>query len=328
MEKTLIIADASLFKEGACILRTFYTAVKGYKAKRNYNDIDFGSAVHKFKAHWRNDPSDMGYMVGIQLAKQSYAKADFHIKSNKKYLTAEFLQMACQGYASKYRDDSFKTVPIPHDWNFNGVVIPKGTNLIEPVTRFAFPYYVDDEVEILIAGTMDEIGKYVGGSYCIADLKTTSVWNSDEYFKGFDLSPQLLTYRWALRRYAEAYPDSFLAEIDKAGCGAIIDGVFYAGADKPIEYKRSKIYLFKERDLEEFTGLVHKFVHVDLIPAVKHWRKTGIIPPRYGILNGACTTPYGPCKFAEVCRMPDESRMSVLEGSFKTQDYNPLLFGE
>jgi hypothetical protein len=328
MEKTLIIADASLFKESSCILRTFYTAVKGYKGKRQNNDIEFGTAFHKFKSHWRNDPSDAGYMMAMLLAQQHYDNTDYIIKSNKKYLTTKYLTDACAAYASKYRNDNFETVALPHPWQFNGTPIPAGTKLIEPVTRFSFPYYVDDTIEILIAGTMDEIGKWKAGMYCIADVKTTSVWNSDEYFRGFDLSPQLLTYRWAVRKYAEAYPESFIAEIDRDGVGAIIDGVFYAGADKPVEFKRSKIYQFKEHDLAEFEQLVASKIN-QLIGAVKHWQKTGAVPMREGILNGSCTTPYGPCKFAEVCRMPDdESRMSVLEGNFKQALYNPMTHGE
>ena len=215
MEKTLIIADASLFKESSCILRTFYTAVAGYKAKKQNNDVEFGTALHKFKSHWRNNPSDIGYATAVVLAKNHYANADMHIKSNKKYLTIDFLVQACQQYAATYRNDSFGTVTIPHAIDLGlGRILPAGSKLIEPVTRFAFPYYVDDDVEILIAGTMDEIGKWHGGEYAIEDLKTTSVWNVDEFFKSYDLSPQLLTYRWALKKYAEEYPDSFLAEID------------------------------------------------------------------------------------------------------------------
>jgi hypothetical protein len=326
--KLTIIADASLFKESACLLRTFLTAIKGYRARKNNNDIEFGTAVHKFKAHWRNNPSDIGFATAVMMAKQHYANADMYVKSNKKYLTTDFLVQACNGYASKYRDDNFEIVQLPHEVNFNGNIIKAGTPLIEPITRFAFPYRITPTIELFIAGTMDEIGKWRGGRYCISDLKTTSVWNSDEYFKSYDLSPQLLTYRWALKKYAEAYPDSFLAEIDKDDPGAVIDGVFYAGADKPIEYKRSKIFTFKDWALKEFQMLVDRKVD-SFIAEVEFCIKNNVVPLREGILNGACTTPYGPCKFAEVCRMPDdESRMTVLENNFKIEPYNPLAFGE
>jgi hypothetical protein len=322
-----VIADASAFKESSCDLRLFLTTVEGYKGKNHNNDIEFGSAFHKFRAALRNGA---GFEVGMIMARNHYNEAEYTVKSNKKYLTTKFLELVCGGYATKYANDALVPVITPHDIALpNGDVIPRGSPLIEPTTRFAFPYYVDDVCEILIAGTIDELAQWKGTSgYVIVDAKTTSVWDVETYFRSYNLNPQMITYRWAIRQYALAYPDSFLALIDQQEVSAMIDGIFYAGETKPPEYRRSKPIIFSEQDIEEFGVLVKEKV-AELVLDIHKFVETGKLPLRKGFLNGSCQTPYGPCKFFNVCAAPDaESRESILESHFNKGTYNPLTHGD
>lgn len=312
MTKTTIIMDASAFKDSSCILRTFNTVVLGYKEKVNNNDIEFGTAFHKFRSHYRTTGD---VQTSLMLAQSYYKNTQMWVKSNKKYLTTEFLLSTCYDWIKKWGtgDD---LIPIVHD----------GKKLIEPHTRFSFPYYVDDEVEVIIAGTIDELATYHGENV-IVDAKTTSVWDTVKYFRGYELSPQLITYRWAIRKYADAFPGSILDVIDSAGCYAMIEGIFYKGADKPVEFVRSKLFPFSESSLIEFDFLIQLKVK-ELIFHIKQWRLIGVIPFRFGLLNGSCQTPYGECKYFNACAAPDdESRESVMMNQFKQEIYNPLNFG-
>lgn len=321
--KTIVLCDASLFKTSSCLLRMFYSGVLGVRSQLNNNDMEIGSAFHKFRATFRRDGKE-SFGSALNEAVQYWEKTPMVVKSNKKYLNTAFLTKMCLTYAGKYGGgDPFEKVVTDRDYGD----VPAGTALIEPVTRFMFPYYEDEQVEILIAGTIDELGKWQNGIHCIVDCKTTSSWNIEEYFRGYDLSPQLICYRWAWEQYALAFPDSFFAKIFEQDIGTFIDGVFYAGADKDIVCKRSGVYLFPKADVAEFDNLVAIKVE-ELVREIHNWRQTGKLPLRYGLLNGACETPYGRCSYFNVCAAREQvTREIMIEKYFKQETYNPMLWG-
>lgn len=310
--KLIIMLDASACKESSCALRLFNIVIGGYTGKVQANDIEFGSAFHKFKARFRIEGKD-GFGKGVQEAQEYFSKTPMYVKPMKKYLDIKFLVNACICYATTYENDSFE------------LLIENEKPFIE--LPFCFPVYVDDLVEILVCGTIDEIGKFKNGIYSIEDLKTTSMWNVDEYLEAYRLSPQLYFYRWTIRQYALAKPNSLMATIDQSELGCHINGVFFKGKDKPIEYKRGDVMLFKEKELKEFELLLNKTI-VKLIEIAHDWIETGNTPLREGLLNGACSTVYGPCKFAVACgATDDETRNIIMQQSFTQKFYNPLSFG-
>jgi hypothetical protein len=313
--KLLIILDASAFKESACLLRLFNNVVIGYKTKINDCTIEFGSAFHKFRSIWRTK-GQAGFGEALIAARDYYVNKPKIVRKEKAYLTDNFLQQTCIGYATKYQKDNFQ------------LVIHDGEALVEPNTRFAFPYYVDDGMEILMAGTIDEISK--ADLYCIADAKTSGIRPDkiESYMRSYEMSPQMIFYRWSLKKYAEAYPDSIFGEIDRADCGVFIDGVFYAGKDAPVQFIRSRVMLFNDRTMKEFDELVKAKVKL-LIEAVRYYIQRGDKPMREGLLNGACQTVYGNCKYFNACATPDkETYDTILESQFIKEQYNPLLHGE
>lgn len=322
MSKHTYIIDASAIKESSCQYRLFNKIVIGYRGKRNNNDIEWGQAFHKFRSHLRTHGKE-SFGEAMMIATQYYENTPMLIKPNKKYLTSTYLQRACLEYFTKYQNDLFEVVRTERD----AEDIPAGTPLVEPITRFIFPYYVDDLMEVLMAGTMDEVGKFRNGVYSICDLKTTSVRDVESYFKSYDLSPQMLFYRWAVKQYAKSHPDSIIAKIESEDVYCFIDGVFTFGADK-IELHRSNIMPFPDAKLLEFELLLEETMS-KFIELTRCYLMTGQLPPRYGMVNGACQTIYGPCMFFNGCSAPDlESREAIFDSSFKREFYNPLNWGE
>lgn len=304
--------DASAFKESSCIKRTFNTVIQGYKSRVNENVIEFGVAFHKFREMIRRDSTKFG--EALLAAKQYYITTPKHTKKNKEYLTPDFLWTVCNAYYTKYLCDRFK--PKKH----------KGEALLE--LPFSFPYLIEDDVEILMAGTIDEIGNY-GNSQLdiIMDAKTTGIWDVKEYFRGFKLSPQMIFYRWAIRKYAESFPNSWVKEMDINDVGCVIDGIFYGGKEEGnIQLLRSNVMLFPERLVQELDQLIRVKVQ-ELLVHVREWLATGKVPMKYGMLNGACETVYGKCKFFNSCCAPDEeAEQFLLEKDYVKGFYNPLAF--
>lgn len=313
-EKLLIMLNASAFKDSSCIKRLFYNTIKGYRSKINDNVIEFGTAFHKFRAIVRSKGQDALHEA-LNSARDYYTKTPMRVSKKKAYLTKEFLWSICMNYNLKYLNDPFK----PHKIG--------DTSMIE--LPFTFPYYVDEHMEILMSGTIDEIGYFKSGVSAICDCKTSGVWEIEKYFKGYNLSPQLLFYRWAAIKYQEAFPDKWPKEIDTDCLCCFIDGIFYMGAElDKVSYERSGAKLYTNRDIKTLEVLIETKV-AELIASVRSYQETGEIPIREGMLNGACQTVYGECKFFNACSAPDEETESIiLEQQFIKTQYNPLQFHE
>jgi ATP-dependent exoDNAse (exonuclease V) beta subunit len=187
MNKTIVIIDASSLKNSHCILKFFNDTYIGYKEHTQDSVLCWGSAFHKFRAYYRETKQAL---VALKIAQAYFSNTPMVVKDNKKYLNSTFLTDVCLQYETKYENDSFETVVNPHTKK----------NLIEPETRFAFPFIIEPDIEILCAGTMDEIGKWRGGKYCIVDCKTSVTWKIREFFTGYKLDPQMLMYRWTLKK--------------------------------------------------------------------------------------------------------------------------------
>lgn len=325
-DKLVVILDASAFKESSCLLRLFNNTVIGYRAGINDNVIEFGTAFHLFRAHLREHGPD-SFGAAVQQAVTYYKNTPMRVAPEKKYLTEAFLSTTCLGYYIKYQKDSLEVIRYPKERfgiDSDHPLVP----LIEPWTKFVLPYYSDDLVDILLAGTIDEIALQSRACVLITDCKTSGVWKIKEYLDGYKLDPQLKFYVMVTEMYAELYPDSIFAELlNKYPIGAVIDGIFYKGSDAPVEYKRSDIIQFTKTSITRFKQLISVRIK-QLVDAIHAWKKEGILPPEEGMLNGSCSTKFGPCKYATACAMPDEeSRKIIMENAFRIEHYNPMNFG-
>lgn len=327
-EKLTIMVSATALKSSGCMLRTYYQVFKGYRHGINANDIEFGSAFHIFREHFRAGEGDSNFAQAYHKAVEYYINTPMYIKSKKQYLTAAYLQQACLDYMTTYAKDDVKPVKVETS-KLGGAIkaVEEGQNVVPLLEcKFAIPYYVDDDMEVIIAGTLDELAKIQSGIYVIEDCKTSAVWNVDEYFFMYQLNPQMYLYRWAIKELANLYPDSIWAEINNSEVGIQIDGVFHNGANK-ITFQRSPVEIFKPEKLVEFECLLERKMH-DIIEMARGMI-FGAKPLREGIINGACQTVYGPCTYAKVCAAPDDfAREVLLERDFITKFFNPLSYNE
>lgn len=322
-----IFLDASALKNAACGRRLFWDVFTGYREHTTNNDTHWGSAFHKFRAEYKKHNDTM---LAIASALKLWKEVDVKIKDNKKYLTDTFLTDACMRYALTYANDYSEPV----------IDFEDGQPLLEPKSRFAFPFFVKNNIEILIAGTMDDVSYYNSPSYfqgssgfVVDDCKTAGAFRIYEHLSSYFLDPQLRVYRWAIHKYAQYRPQSIWNTIDKSpNVGCRIDGVYYKAPKTPqdmpsVEFKRSKIMVFKHWELLELERDVIKIAD-QLISDILTYENTGELPPRSGITTNICTSAkWGPCKYATVCQAVDEEEMrSNLETLFKTQVYNPLNF--
>lgn len=317
--KLTLMLDASALGEASCLYRLFNNVVQGYAPKKENNDLEFGSAMHKFAKVFR-DKGIAGIPQALNEALTYYTTKPMKIK--KEYLTPDFLSKACMLYAQHYANDNFEPI------------FYKG----EPLTELRFcqpiPFYEDDLLEILMAGTTDELGKFRYRSHAIKDLKVTSLWDRKKFFESYQLSSQLRFYRWNLREFAEFYPDSIYAEIQKDdSIVSFIDAVFHKpglkGQLAEVEMERSPEIVYHNWELDEFEEMLKDLVLGRFVPLVKKYMKDGTIPTRDGILVRACQTVYGDCKYAEACKCPDMvSRQLTFENNFIKREYDPLSHGE
>jgi hypothetical protein len=316
--KTLLLLDASAFKESSCLLKLFYNVVYGFRSPTNSIEIEWGSAFHLFKSTLRqkSNPDTSDFAVAAAKAREYFTKTPYYSggKMTAYMENPEYLWNACYTYFIKYQKDDFEIV---ND--------DEGNALVE--LKFAIPYYIDDDVEVIMMGTKDELGKFKNGIYAIADLKTSSAYDVEKYLDSYKLSPQLLMYYWACHEYAKLYPDSIYAKVVEHGLGVFIDGVFRHGKDKPIELVRSSIRMFNSRDLQDFSILL-RYKTLRLINAVKEWRRDkSVLPLREGMLNDSCAGKY-PCKYLTACATQDqETAFMLLEKQFTQVKYDPATFG-
>jgi hypothetical protein len=303
--KLILKVNASALKESACMRRLYWIVVSGYKEKLNKNDVEYGSAFHEFVKSMKENPGR--YDLAVAAATKRF-DVPMEIKPEKVYMNSTHLLQTCMSFWENWvTKDQFETVKDA-----------QGKPLVE--LKFSYPYYSDDQVEVQLCGTIDDICKHKHGTYALRDYKTTSVYKTDEYLSAYALSSQLMFYRMVLDYYSRTYPTSLFAEINKKDVACMIDAVFLRGKSAPVEFKRSEVFIFNRTQMDEFEHLVYKKV-MELVAIVKENK----LPVREGMLNGACQTVYGHCKFFGACKQPDDvSAQHMLTRFFKQEPYDPL----
>lgn len=323
--KTTVIIDASSLKNSSCRLRFFNDVFIGYRGSGGLDGVMFfGSAFHHFRATYRTTNDwNKAYADGLTYFKNPSAP----VSCRKKFLNAQFLSECMIKYEEVFDVHKERLVP---------VIDKSGDTLVEPRTRFALPFIITEDIDILIAGTMDEMAYqhasgYTPAGYRIVDCKTSGTWKIRDYMASYRLSPQLLMYRFAIKQYAKLQPDSIWADIDNSPTTAgLIEGVFYKGDDEGgktgVNITRSDAIFFKPEMLFEFEVLLRRQCE-KLIDDIRVYKMTGNVPIREGLINDSCSTKFGPCGYSEVCcAVDDEARESILEQQFIRKFYNPLAF--
>ncbi len=358
--KHIVVLDASAVRTSSCMLRIWHTVINGYRQKVMPNDVEYGSAFHLFVSEMKRNEGNMH--LAMKEASSYWRNTPMFIKPKKTYLNETHLQMTCMQYWEYVGQNDPKDTLITENgscYKCKGTgKVKKPLNIdaskpseseiaincdelqtdkmdctrcngtgvhAEPLVelKFCLKYKETDTVIILLAGTIDDICKW-NEAYIIRDYKTTSVWDHDEYFRSYELSCQLMFYRFILNLYGQQYPDSVLATIAKGRVGAMIRGVFIkSGKDVPT-FKDSQVFIYKDREMTEFKTLLDT-----LINRIIQMLDNKATPLREGMLNGACETVYGKCGFFSSCSAIDEiAGQHYLRHNFLQKPYDPLSFGE
>lgn len=353
MTKRIIRLDASALKESACDYRLNMIVIEGYRDKLPMNDTQYGTAVHKFISMMYLTHGNM--MESLKAAKIDFQKPS-ELREKKDYLTETHFIKTCFDYWQNFLEkDDFELLidEKAKCWQCKGhgldkvnseirgcniecaICSGKGT-LSSPMVEVTFEIkiYEDEHYIVYLCGTIDKLGKFKNGCYALGDYKTTSSWDIKNYFNQYELSTQLLTYRYAIKKMGEIYPDSLLGHINQFPIGAFIDGVFLKSA-KETSFKRSEVYF---TDKKHTDGLLQEY----------EWNLGNIVtnlindialnhpPSRNGLTNGACANGYGTsspngalCRFFHLCACKDDiARAHVLKNNFAKKEYHPLKFHE
>ena len=311
-EKTIVQIDASSLKKSHCFLRFYRQVVQGYKTRELFNDIEYGSAWHIFRQVLAETSDPDGAVKAAQdYFNQKTIDPHFIFKKSKEFLNVAHLTLTCKTYLDKFGvSKSFG--------NFEPLVV-NGKPLVEQT--FAIPFYSNEQVDILLVGTIDEIGKLDGGCYGIGDDKTTSQWDREGFLEQHSMSGQLLFYLYAIQWLGKEYPDSIFNEMSKNRIGCFINGVFLS-AKGTTEFQRSRIFFFEEERLIELE-ITLEYLKNRIIYASRLGGLT-----REGIYNDTCHGKFNlPCEFIGSCKAPTvDAREKVLSNSFIQAPYEPLMF--
>lgn len=309
--KRIIRINASALKKSACMLHYHYMAIDGYRKPINDVAIEFGSAIHVFTRTMFETEGNIG--LAMHAAKDYFEKTPQELNPKKKYLTSTHLFKILPALWTWYQDQG----------DFDVLMTLDNKPAVE--ITFSNKYYEDDNFIVYLEGTLDMLGKFKGqyGSYAIGDWKSTSSWDWVEYLNSYRLSTQLMYYLFNLKLHAKETPDSMLAEIASKPVGMFVNAIFLNGEAKT-GFERSEIFYPSEFDLAEFERMLKEFI-TDLI----YYLTMSIIPPRQGLLNGACYGTFGKCQFYNVCAQPDDiARAHILRNNYIQTEYLPLKNSE
>lgn len=246
----------------------------------------FGTAFHKF-AELYASTKDLHAALSAAVTYFKSAE-DVTIKKNKEFLDFGRLINVCNHWQSYHDSDSF--------------VIAKAKDKPLTEVQFAIPFLKVDDIEFLLCGTIDKIGQFRNGCFAFGDYKTSSAWNQDEYFSGYQLDVQPLVYKWALRWHAQQQPNSIWSDIASKGkVGFFIEGIFLTKAKIFPEIERSPVMFISDDELDEWESVTK-----GRLTEFAHYIAASLLPPREGRTNGTCKFMYGPCKYFGPCASPDE----------------------
>jgi len=306
MTKQHIRLSSSALSHSACILDYQRTVIEGYKSPSSAKAV-YGVSVAKFCDIMYRTKGDT--TAATQAAKKAF-DCPKECPPDKQQHLADFrhLMTTCFNFWTEFvePDSTFEVLDIG------------GSAATEQ--SFSIPYYEDDYIIITLEGTPDKIGKFKGGCFAIGDLKTTSTWQPNFYLKRYELSKQLRFYRLALKLIGERNPSSTLGQIGLTNCGAFIDVIFIKPNANDNEYKRSEVFQYSDKDLNDFQLTID-----DFIKKVSFHVKTGYFP-KEGIVNGSCEHKWGYCDYWAVCKAPENVGKLLLERDFKKVEYTPLNY--
>lgn len=285
-----------------------------------YNDIHYGTCFHLYMQvlAQTNGDHDAAQKAAI---KCWVDKENIITRSKKEYIDLYFLMYSIEKFHKQYGHNT----PI----SFEGFSFHRNSQDIPFVEqKLVLPYYQSDEFDLNIVGTVDCLGS-IGQAFVLLDYKTTSAYDSTDFFSKYEISNQMLLYTWVIRQMIKLNPNSELAEIfsQHPAFGCTIMGAFHKKGN--VVFQRGPIMYFPERRMEMFENALYAKLDT-ILRMCKKFIRTPNVNTYEGLVNGTCKM-YGAagCDFVQACltsRLDDE--MAVLNASFNKSPYNPLTTHE
>lgn len=339
--KTIINFDSTALGNATCERALYLTTIGSINPETNqseggYKTLMPASAIYGVGLHKYIDT--MYKTKGnIPLAKdaalKSFNKPKLPALNKQKWLddSKHFLSV-CYNVWEEYclKETNFQLLEIPIKcWNCDGASICSicnGTGIIQgPSTELTFRilFYEDEFVQVYLNGTIDRLGKFSQGIFAIRDWKSTSSWDKDKYLESYKLSRQLRVYCLAIKLMAEKEPNSTLGKIGNTNIGGVIDGIFLSAKPNEVTVQSSQVFQFSKLDILQFKNNL-SILCMNLSCVIQEETRGD----KQGILNGACTTIFGRCKFFNVCANDGPVGDMILKQQFTRKMYDPLKFNE
>lgn len=355
MSKIEVNIDSTSLGRSGCILDFFRTVVGtisaegkatgGYKEKLLSPELVYGIAIHKY--------IDTAYKTRGNLIKARHeAKKMFELPCTENPKKAHLrdqrhLDIVCSNVWTDFiqEDQDFELFELDLPcWVCKGKIDNVGENtvnicqvchndghLVQPATEvtFSIRYYEDDYIIVNLCGTIDKLGKMVNGPKAKGDWKTSSSWDSEEYFQQYEMNRQVLMYSLACKLMHEMYPESVLGQMGAGTQHFFIDGIFINKEPNKTQVIRSPIIKTISEQIAAFQLTLD-----DKIRELSNAVKTGYVP-KEGIINGHCIKyqqvvdkNFVKCSFFNVCKSPDNVAHILLNREFIQKPFDPLRYNE
>lgn len=296
--KFILRYDASAYKDSDCLQYTKLRIIDGYCGEGKDFKMEYGTAAHKaLQLKYSGASID----EQLKIATQHFTQPDITVPETEWRNVGHLVSMLL-GYDSHYKRFGETLKPVTVD----------NKPLLE--MRFAYPFYNTPTVEVLLCGTIDMVADYAGHVRCIVDHKTTAAWNEQDYLKEYELSPQLMIYK---------YIYDILFKADVACC---INGIFlkktglnsFKRSDPLIRYSQWQI----SQMLEHLTERVKK-----IVTTFDRFMNTGV--DEFTRNFTCCHKHFNdyavfPCMFSHACKCsnPDDAK-TVLDTYYARKKYDP-----
>lgn len=332
-----------------------------YRQLVNNVNLNYGIAIHKFldvmyktRGHYPTAKDEaIGWFTSnphIPDKKKGWMSDPKHILTTSYMVWTEFVEKDstfellrlpgkcwwCDGKGGNFKDGLGNTVRAvtlePYDDN---VIVQcshcnntgKDDNQSATEVTFTIPYYEDDHIIVNLCGTIDKVGKFVGGVYNIDDWKTTGHRSDDkysrlDYFSQYDMSRQLRFYTLACKLMARRHPESIMGQVGATRMGASITAIFLKPNANETVVERSEVYSYSDQQIADFERTLNDFIG-KLSASIET-----MYFPKEGILNGTCEGKWRRCGFWYACKSPDNIAQVLLNREFKRVIYNPLAFND
>lgn len=364
MNKLTLNIDSTSLSTSGCMLRFIRTVVGdpsqpevgAYRNHVNNVNLNYGIAIHKFldvmyktKGHYPTAKKEaIDWFVNtphIPDSKKGWMSDPKHIMTTAYMVWTEFVEKDgsfellqlpgkcfwCRGdgeidHCTKQNSTEERPVPVMVDCvHCNGT----GTDPHQSATEvtFSIPYYEDEFLSVNLCGTIDKVGKFVGGVYDIDDWKTTG-HRSDkpqerkQYFGQYELSRQLRLYTLACKIMAKRHPESIMGQVGATRMGASITAIFLKPNANETVTERSDVMSYGDEELDAFEWTLMEFIRKISFSVKQN------LYPKEGILNGSCEGRWGHCSFWNACKNRDNIAQVYLNQNFKRTPFNPLAYND